>query len=189
MRKYFKCFSDSLLKSIYVVGAYIFRPHPLALKRYRIRIVELIDDHEKKVDNLSDEAYKALSLLEQYDNEMFFLVKRHIRIICFFSPNPPPSNRPCCVQTSRLYFLNLLYFPVGFSLSAERLPIAIAGLLAYHATLANRKGCLAYFDKANYANVFELCQKSQTRTMQKLEQALRASPESASGTGHLSPTI
>lgn len=175
MRKYLKCFRISLFASIFVVGAYLFRTrlHALALKRYEIRIFAATNDDQQNGENLCDGAYKALLLLEQYDKEIFDRVKKHIRIISFFSPDPRPSNRPCCVPTGGLYFLNLLYFPVDFPLPEGTLPIAVAGLLAYQATLAKSKGCMAHFDKVNGAAILEMCRKEQFRTMQKLEQVLQ----------------
>lgn len=179
MRKYFKLFRGYLAISVYVVGAYLFRPHSLALKRYGIRIVVVINDHLQRVKELSDGAYKALVLLEQYDKEMFDHVKQHIHVVCFFSPNPPPSNRPCCVPTGGLYFLNLLYFPIDFPFPDGKLPIAVAGFLAYQATLAKSKGYMAHFDKVNGTAILELCRREQLVTMQKLEQALQATPPTA----------
>lgn len=157
---------------VYLPRAYLFRPHSLALKRYGIRIVLFIDDRHQQLMKLSDGAYEALCLLEEYDKEMFDQVKKHIRIGCFFWPNPPPSNRPCCVPTGRLYFLNLLYFPTDFPFRAHIFPITVAGFLAYQTTLAKSKGGMAHLDKVNGATILDLCRKEQLRTMLKLDQAL-----------------
>ncbi len=170
MLKYFKCFWMTLLASVFVVIAFARRPHSLALKRYRVRIVAITDDHQQR-ENLSDGTYKALILLERYDNEMFDLVKKHIRIICLGSTNSNAGNAP----TIGLYFLSVLRFPANFP--TRKLPIVIAGFLVRQATLAKLKGCMAYFDKVNGAAIFELCRKEQLLTMQKLEQAIKTTDQ------------
>lgn len=173
MRKYLNCLGNSLLASVFVVGAYIFRPHALALKRYGIRIFAATNGDQQNEKNLCEGSYNALLLLEEYDKEIFDRVKKYIRIISFFSPDPPPSKRPCRIPTGGINFLSLLHFPVDYPMSERTLPIAVAGLLAYQATFAKSKGFMAHSEKVSGAGILDVCRKEQLRTMQKLEQALQ----------------
>jgi len=163
MFKYFKCFWMTPFVSVIYIPLYAKRPHSLALKRYGIRIVAVTHDPREEED-LCNAAYKALILLEQYDNEMFDRVKRYTGIICL----SPTNNRNAgSIPTFGLYFINALRFPAG-SPTGE-LPITIAGFLAAEATLAKLKGCTAKYDKVNGAAKLEICRKRCLLTMQKLE--------------------
>jgi hypothetical protein len=162
---YFRCFRNALLASVYFFTSYARKPHALALKKTGIRIVAASDDDQQE-DSWPDEAYRALVLLERYDNEMFHQVIKYIRIIVLFSTDSNVSHVP----TGRLYFLYVQAFPITFP--NEKLPIIIAGNLAYQATLAKCKGGIIYFDKIKGAAVKEQCRKEQHRTIQKLEEAI-----------------
>lgn len=165
MFKYFKCFKNALLASVYFFGAYARKPHSLALKKTGIRIVAASDDDQQE-NSWPDEAYNALMLLERYDNEMFRQVIKYIRFIVLFSTDSNVSHVP----TGRLYFLYVQAFPTTFP--KDKLQITIAANLAYQATLAKCKGGIIYFDKLKGAAVREHCRKEQHLTIQKLKSAI-----------------
>ena len=164
MLKYFKCFWKTLFASVLYILPYAKRPHFLAFKKYGVRIVAMTHDPRQEED-LCNGAYRALILLEQYDNEMFDRVKKYTRIICL-----SPTNRNAgCIPTFGLYFISSLRFPANYP--TGKLPITIAGFLVRQATLAKLKGCMADYDKVNGAAKLEVCRKRYLLTVQKLEQA------------------
>jgi len=156
------CFISGLMGSIVLIGAYAKKPHSLALKRTGIRIVAMAKSHEEE-ENLCNAAYKALNLLEQYDTEMFDQVIRHIRILSFLSMDRDGRYVPLGC------FYSVFFHMVPREFSKEKLPITIAGSLAWHAALVKCNGGIAYFDKLKGAAVKELCRKEKHRTIQKLE--------------------
>jgi hypothetical protein len=172
MYKYFNCCRVSLLATCFLVLAYAKRPHRLALTRFGIRIIAATNDNSnrQKLENLADEAYKALILLEQYDNEILDSIKKQTRIIILLFPAGERFLRPNYVPTGVFYFLNVLRYPVGWP--TESMPIEIAGFLARQVKLANLKGCVEQFDKVNGAAITEQCRMEHVRMMKKLKQAV-----------------
>ena len=102
------------------------KPHELALRNFGIRIVAEPKDGTR--DN-HEEAYTALVLLSEHEEKAFELVKKHVRTIYFFEPftrrnGHLPFGKICILDIRK--FAN---FPAG------TIPIGIAGLLVYFATL------------------------------------------------------
>lgn len=102
-------------------------PYPAALKDFGIRIVA--DKSNGSWDN-HEEAYRALVLLNEYDEQRFALVKNSTQIIylirLYGSRSGYFKNEKMCVLDVQ-----------KFSASAPgTIPICIAGLLVYFASFA-----------------------------------------------------
>lgn len=151
----------ALLGSCLFVGmVYGIRSPTLALKRSGIRIVSLADPA------LSEAACEALVLLETYDQEMFVLVKKHVRMILLC----PSEQSTHPVPTGRFYFLySMRLFKNG---SKKDLPVQLAGSLVSHATMAELNGWVAHFDKVQGASILESCQNQQRQTLEKLKRSV-----------------
>jgi hypothetical protein len=165
MLKYFKFFCKTLYVCVPYIPLYAKAPHPLALKRFGIRIVA-VTHNSRQEEDLCNGAYEALILLEQFDNEMFDRVKRFTRMICL----SPTNGNAGCAPTFGLYFISALRFPASYP--TGKLPITIAGFLVWHATLVKLKACMAQYEKVNGAAKLEVCQKRHLLTVHKLEQGL-----------------
>jgi len=162
MLRYFKFFCLTIYVSFINLPLYLKKPHPLALKRYGIRIVAVTHDPLQEED-FCNAAYDALVLLDEHENNMLQRVKRYTKIICL----SPTNKKAGTIPTFGLYFVTSIRFPANFTVT--RLPITIAGFLVGQATLAKLNGCMANEDKINGAAKLEVCRKRYRLTLHKLD--------------------
>ena len=107
MLRYFKFFCLTIYVSFINLPLYLKKPHPLALKRYGIRIVAVTHDPLQEED-FCNAAYDALVLLDEHENNMLQRVKRYTKIICL----SPTNKKAGTIPTFGLYFVTSIRFPV-----------------------------------------------------------------------------
>jgi hypothetical protein len=146
---------------ILIIWASRLKPHSLALKKFGIRVVAPKDYGSQ--DN-HGEAYSALALLKRFDEERMELVEKHIRIIFLFGGTRGVTGY---VRTGRVCLLNLQKFP---ECPAGTMPIAIAGILVYFASLAKFKIKVPFV--GGREDIKNICEEEQQQTVEKLSKIL-----------------
>ena len=136
------------------------KPHELAFQNFGIRIVAEKEDGTR--DN-HEEAYTALILLSEHEEVAFELVKKHIKTIYFFNSWKPRNGY---VQLGKICFLDIRKFSNSWP---GTLPITIAGLLVYFATLTE----LELSRSKNDTERKKLADTQQDRVVSKLQNFLR----------------
>lgn len=133
--------------------------HGLAFNNFGIRIVAPKDTGTW--DN-HDEAYTALVLLKEFDEEKFELVKKHIHTIFLHELFNFKSGY---VRTGQVCVLDIQKFS---ECPSGTIPITIAGILVYFASFAK-------FDVpfgAECEEIKKLCDAEQEQIVDKLEKIL-----------------
>jgi hypothetical protein len=102
------------------------KPHELAFQNFGIRIVA--EQEDGTWDN-HEEAYAALILLSEHEEGALELVKKHIRTIYFFEPWQRENGYG---RSGKICILDIRKFA---NYAPGTIPISIAGLLVYFATL------------------------------------------------------
>jgi hypothetical protein len=153
-----------ILAPVYYLGEHIcviwasrLKPHPLALENFGIRVVAPKGYGSR--DN-HGEVYTALVLLRKFEEERFEVVKEYVHTI-FLCEAAFASGY---MQKSRICYLNVRRFS---ECPSGTIPIVIAGILVYFATLAKFKKRLWTSE-----DVKNICKEEQQRTVNKLSEEL-----------------
>jgi hypothetical protein len=165
MLKYIKWFLATVAGYAFAVAAHAMKPHRLALDRMGVRVVAFTERRREK-EELCEAAYKALTLLEHYDKQMYIQVTQLIRVVFLVGA----GSTGYWIPAGRVYSVSAHAVPHW--VARESLPLKIAGSLAWQVALAKCDGGLAYFDKAKGLAVCALCRSEREETVKNLKKAV-----------------
>jgi hypothetical protein len=157
---------------ILVIWSFARRPHPVTLEEFGIRIVapkDYLQSGEEGERADESEVYIALRMLKRFDRRQLELVKKHIRIIFLVPNDVKPARFSSYFRSGHVCLINL--HSISPEVPAEKKFIAIAGLLAYQATLADFKSKMVFFGHRRAA-VEVLCRRQKQRVLKKLDEEL-----------------
>jgi hypothetical protein len=135
------------------------KPHELAPRNFGIRVVA--EQGDGTWDN-HEEAYAALVLLSEHEEVALELVKKHIRTIYFFEPWQRGNGY---VRSAKICILDIRKFAKS---APGTIPISIAGLLVYFATLTE----LEIFRSVKSVDRKKFADEEEDRVVAKLQKIL-----------------
>jgi hypothetical protein len=152
-----------LFDCIAIIWVSRLKPHPLALKKFGIRVVtpKIFGGRD-----IQGEVCSALELLNRHDEEKLELVKKHISTILIFLLRSEKYSGQ--LRTGHICVLNLQRFPI--EMFSERRLISIAGSLVHCASGVEQRKLGVYLPESE---VFKnICKEEQKQTVEKLSKIL-----------------
>ncbi len=146
-----------IVNCVLLIWVWTLKPHQLCFKKMGIRVV-----FTAAKDRASEhDVYLSLIMLRQYEEDLFCLLKRHVKTI-FLLPIAGPGQY---MGVGRICLLSPSSIPEECPEGTR--PIAIAGLLAYLVTSASLK-----LENCKEELIHDLSWAEQTRVVKELSESL-----------------